>query len=518
MLVAAYTVCSIDMRIQRCVLLATFIVLEVLSLSFATDTENDSGGIANAISRDAPPGNEAADENPGEDTFSKSGDDNLLQNDEKATGETQGAKSISREIPPDDPLQTTSHAAAEREKAMEARQVREAMEHSIRGLQAKGKELDDEHTSMQGVYDDIVRQKELALIRKQATHDARDLASEMLHDSESRLAGVQRELPMFRQTVNNLSMQALLKSQDINNLEREQNKLRHQKSRLVNLFIDRGLGHWAETVLRRQVKPELSEAILEGSKYVANPVMEGLERATDLESRLAEEIRAHIPGKSSAFYSGLITAFVTLLPAIVIVSICLRVKRSLSQLSLRHIALLGCMYFAMLSALCLAASLITKIDVLVHIQLNSQPIYDFTILIHGFVYAFFTTTHIATSVADGKAKSFTLSVAIITVGVHFFSHSTAHLRRGELPHVDAAAYIVYTTVYIAAAHSIVAAAYQRRKTLSEMTQAAKRAVRLGHGRSAVTLFSSLNNASDDRADNIPARPVSSAETKAIESV
>lgn len=470
------------MRTGACTLLASLTLLVVISQCAVADESVEAGGIAEAVARDMPSVGEPGSANEA----SSSGADNSEGGvgepvtAEDATEATEGAASISREMPP---ASDSKKAETEEENALEVEHATVARDNyisSIKVLQQRKKQLEEEHTSVQDVYDEVVRQKEFALIRKQATHDARDLASELLHDSESRLAGVQRELPVFRKAVNDLSMQALIKSQDIDTLQREQNKLRKQKAMLLNQFVERGLGQWAESALRRNVKPELSDAILEGSRYVANPFFESLERATDLEVRLAQEIQAHIPGESSTFYSGLIAAFVTLFPAVVIASITLRVKRSLSQLSLRHIALLGCIYFALLSALCLAASTITRIDVLTHIQENSQALYDFAVIINGFIYAFFTATHVATAMADGKSKSFTISTAIVAIGVHFFSHSTAHLRRGEHPHVDAAAYVVYTVVFAAAAHNIVSSAYQRRKkTTAGGTPNPQRAVRLG---------------------------------------
>lgn len=512
-----------------------FLVLSLfLSIFYCTsaDANVEAGGIGQAISRDLP---SIAETGSGVNTAEKAESDESEQNLEEPAAvdaegnKAEGADSISREMPPNSAVSDEQKGAKTAEKeardaadAEKKRIHRETLIASIESLQDRKKELEDEHKSVQDVYDEVVRQKEFALIRKQATHDARDLASELLRDSESRLAGVQKELPLFRKTVNNLSMQALMKSQDIDTLQREQSKLRKQKLKLLNQFAERGLSQWAESALRRNVRPELSDAILEGSRYVANPFLDSLERASDLEVRLAKEIQSHIPGESSMFYSGLITAFVSLFPAVVVTSIVLRVKRSLSQLSLRHIALLGSIYFAMLSALCLAASTLTRIDVLIHIQKNSQALYDFSVIIHGFVFAFFTATHIATAMADGKSKSFTLSTAIIAIGVHFFSHSTAHLRRGEHPHVDAAAYVVYTAVFVAAAHNIVASAYQRRKKITSGAGAnTQRAVRLG-GAVVTPLPSESLHRQDDAtgaaSKSLNADSICTTDTKVIESV
>lgn len=518
------------------VLLALSLVLSISLRTFA-EYSVETGGIGEAISRDLPSieekgSNVVTAKKEGSDDSEEIEEENTVvegaaggKAEAEADGEadgTEGAGSISREMPPLSSAKMNARKVAEDAAKAERRRIRrETLLTSIDGLQDRKKQLEDEHISVQNVYDEVVRQKEFALIRKQATHDARDLASELLRDSESRLAGVQKEIPLFRKTVNNLSMQALMKSQDIDTLQREQSKLRKQKLKLLNHFAERGLAQWAELALRRNVKPELSDAILEGSRYVANPFLDSLERASDLEVRLAKEIQAHIPGDSSMFYSGLITAFVSLFPAVVITSIVLRVKRSLSQLSLRHIALLGCIYFSMLSALCLAASTLTKTDVLIHMQQNSQALYDFSVIIHGFIFTFFCATHVATAMADGKSKSFTLSSAIIATGVHFFSHSTAHLRRGEHPHVDAAAYVVYTAVFVAAAHNIVASAYQRRKKITSGAGAnLQRAVRLGGAE--VSSFSSGSQPRqgdpNEATNDLSAKAVCSTDTKVIESI
>jgi hypothetical protein len=425
--------------------------------------EQSHEGIAKAISREALPDvrrvSDSNDSTERELTSNTFQDSNTPANVAREANEMQDAR--------------------RKESEMTALKAREVFLHSIHALHTRKNELAADHNAVQSVYDEVVRQKEFALLRRHATHDARELALELLRDSESRLAGVQRELPIFRKTVNDLSMQALLKSQDISKLRRKQEKLQRQKTYLVNLFVQKGLGHWAETVLRRRVNNVVSDALLEGSKLVANPVIEGIEKATDLENLLAEEIEAHIQ-KPSPFYTGLITAFVSLFPAVVIASICLKVKRSLSQLSIRHLALLGCVYFAILSTLCLAATTVTDIDVLVHLRQSSRALYDFAIIVHGIVYGVFTMTHIATAIADGKAKSFSLSLSLVGIGVHFFSHSTAHLRRGESPHVDAVVYILYIIAFFAAAHQIVWNSYQQqRKTMQTYRPMTQRAVRLG---------------------------------------
>jgi hypothetical protein len=361
----------------------------------------------------------------------------------------------------------------------EAQQTRLRMAASIKVLRARKRELDEEQQVLQGGYDENIRQKEFAELRRQATHDARDLASELLRESEVRLSGVRRELPTFRKAMNDLSMQALIKAQDVVNLNKEQSRLRKQRAKLVDIFQRRGLGHWAESVLRQRVNPFVGQALVEGSMYVAVPVMQGLGRAAALESSLTRRLGAHVPLDSSPFYAGLVTAFVSLFPAVVIVSIVMKVKRSLSQLTIRHYTLLGCIYFTALSTSALVAWAMTSVDVLVHLQGRGQGLYDFAVIVQGLLYALYCIAHVTTSAASGDKSSCLLSAAVIAIGAHFFSHSTAHLRRGERPHVEIVAYALYSACFLAATHHVIMSSRKRPKPVAVAPCLVKQAVRLG---------------------------------------
>lgn len=338
------------------------------------------------------------------------------------------------------------------------RDSRATLYSSIRSLRQQKHELDDELEQVQGQYDESIRQKEFAELRRQATHDARDLESELRRESEAKLMGVRRELPMFRKSMNDLQMQALMKGNDIRSLIDQQTRLAGQKAQLVRALHRQGFGHWAESVLRHKANAYVSDAIVEGSQYVVEPVVDGIEKAAKMEGELTSRINRHVPIEASQFYAGLVAVIVSLFPIVVITRIAMKIKRKLSQLTLRHIALLGSIYFAVLATGCWIAAGVAQIDVILTLQRRSQALYDFTVMMQGLLYVAYCIVHIATSISTADRKSFTHSAVVSVIGLHFFCHATAHLRRGEHPHVDRLAYFMYSLGFISTIRQLILSA------------------------------------------------------------
>lgn len=342
-------------------------------------------------------------------------------------------------------------------------------------------EILTETRNLQKVFTEFTHEKEMALLRKQASGDDKNLISEKLQQSDIRLKKYKIAIPYINRAASELKNEAEVRVMEMKDLHSELEDLKEQKAFLISQFEKIGLGHYVNAVLSKKVNPFAKDALLEGSRYVALPVAAGIAKAARLENKLEQQINSRIRVQSP-FYAGLLTAFVCLVPLVIECSALLKLRRSFLQLTMRHHALSGCAYFTLLN-FCLMSAKVISIDVLENLQHHGQALYDFAVLVNGILYFFFWTAHALTSIDGGNNQSWSLSVAIGLIYVHWVYHASAHLRRGERLDVHLLSCLFYTATFIWAARHLVQDAMRLRNAKQRIPT--KQPVTLGRGGSTL---------------------------------
>lgn len=328
----------------------------------------------------------------------------------------------------------------------------------IRRLRQKSRDLQDLLQVYHREQDDVSVDFEEALQRRQTISKSRDYVERLRRKVEYDLDEYHRQMPYYKQTLQILQRRAKDAVTDIGGMQRKQTLLLRQKARLVEEFRRRGLEHWVESLLKDTVSPFLTDAFVQGTANVVEPVLDGIGKLAevndDLTRRMSTRLRNRVPLVEKPFYSGFVTYTVLLCPLVLVISILMKIKRGLAKLTTGHIMILGNFYFGVLSGGCFVATILGSVDVLLTFRRSNIRMFDFIMAVHGLLFIVHILLHVSFASRFRDRTSLTHIALLLTLGLHFFIHSYRHALRHEDPDVDKHSYIFYTCIFFYALYGL----------------------------------------------------------------
>lgn len=270
--------------------------------------------------------------------------------------------------------------------------------------------------------------------------------------AEYRLSRVLAALPRYEETLEILGRELTTGHQDMERMLNQKYWLVHEKRRLIQALRQRGLEHWVERSVKDSVSPFVSDALVQGTASVVEPVLDGIERLASVESdfsrKMSMKLGQRVPIVQKPFYAGFVTYTVLLCPTVLVVSLVLKVKRGFDKLTLGHAIILGNFYFFLLSAGCFVATMLGSVDVLHTFRHHNMQLFDFAMFVHGLLYLLHICLQLVTVIRSGTRGPVVHISLLLGIGSHFFVHSYRHAMHQEDPHVEKRAYLVYTGIFL----------------------------------------------------------------------
>lgn len=291
-----------------------------------------------------------------------------------------------------------------------------------------------------------------AVGRKNTLLKERENAAETREEVERSLSELYSQMPRYTKTLDILKKQSNDANRIIERLRNQHFWVMHQNKRLADALRERGLEHWVERSVKDSVSPFVSDALVQGTASVVEPVLDGIEKlatANDvLSKRMSLKLRERVPIVEKPFYAGFVTYLVLLFPTVLVISLALKVKRGISKLSVGHMAIVGNFYFLLLSGGCFIATLLGSVDVLQTFRHHNLQMFDFVMVLHGTLFATHVLAHIRAALQVRDKTALIHTFLLFTIGLHFFVHSYRHAMHNEDPHVDKRSYLVYTGIFL----------------------------------------------------------------------
>ena len=277
-------------------------------------------------------------------------------------------------------------------------------------------------------------------------------ADHLKDDLDLHIAQLTNRLSRYEHTLTILNNQEHDAKSAVDRLRADVFWVMRHNARLADALRERGLEHWVENSVKDTVGPFVSDALVQGTASVVEPVLDGIETLALVNGHLSDTmkhtLRHRVPIVEKPFYAGFVTYVVLLAPTVMVASLVLKVKRGISRLSLRHVVILGNLYFLLLSAGCFVATLLGAVDVLFTFRHYNLRFFDFAMVIHGFLYVSHVLSHVRLLWLTRERGGIIHVLLLCIVGLHFFVHSYRHAMHHEDPHVDKEAYLFYTGIFL----------------------------------------------------------------------
>lgn len=278
-------------------------------------------------------------------------------------------------------------------------------------------------------------------------------AAELLnHDLHTHIAQLHTRVPRYDQTLAILARQADDARAAIDTLRSEAFWLVRHNARLADALRQKGLEHWVQNSVKDSVAPFVSDALVQGTASVVEPVLDGIERLAiangHLSDTMKDTLRSRVPIVDKPFYAGFVTYLVLLAPVVLVTSLVLKVKRGFSKIALAHLVIIGNLYFLLLSGGCFVATVLGAVDVLLTFRHYNLSLFDSAMVIHGLFYVSHVLSQVRLSLQTREKSGLIHVLLLCVVGMHFFVHSYRHAMHHEDPHVDKKAYFFYTGIFL----------------------------------------------------------------------
>lgn len=287
--------------------------------------------------------------------------------------------------------------------------------------------------------------------RTQVAADAHD-AQEGRRDLERSLHVHHAKVQQYARALHVLGRKHAASHAAMAQLQQQHTKVRAQTRRDTLDLRDHGLQHWVNRSLAGSVSNAmLRGAVVKGTTTLVEPVLQGMERLADANDHLTNEMSAQLgprlPMEAQPFYAGFIAYVVLLCPLVLVISMMLKVKRHLSRMSAVHFAMLGNLYFGLLSLGCLTATMVGSVDVLSTFQQSHVSLSHVLLALHATLFSAHVCSHIVTAIGTRDQVMVTHTITLLGIGSHFTIHSFRHSLRRELLHVCGTTYFVYTFLF-----------------------------------------------------------------------
>ncbi|KAI0563033.1 hypothetical protein FGB62_47g010 [Gracilaria domingensis] len=302
--------------------------------------------------------------------------------------------------------------------------------------------------------------RDLDLMESNSYHEVlrrRNALSQALENAHRARLRVERDLDFFQthsvlqdETLRQLESQRKDSAFHMKELQKKFNLVLEDKAQLAEDFRDHGLEHWVENSVKGTVNPIVLDAIMQGTGYVVEPMLDGIEKLATMNNEVASVVSRGITSRVSLasypFYSGFVSYTVLLCPLVIVVSVLTRIKKGISRLSRTNWIALGTFYFLLVTAGCLAATIFGSVDVLQTFRLQNVHVFNSVLVIHGFTYFFYVLLHLYNLIQVPGQVAFSHFVVVTTIGIHFLLRSQKQSLKVEGLKVDMWTYIVYNAV------------------------------------------------------------------------
>ncbi|KAJ8901583.1 hypothetical protein NDN08_003791 [Rhodosorus marinus] len=270
--------------------------------------------------------------------------------------------------------------------------------------------------------------------------DLREQEQEVKRQYTENLQSVKSALPALTRNLDSLEAERRTAEVD---LKHAQTRLEDLKDRLDN--VEDGLKHLdLETWLSESasISPMMREAF-KLTRDTMNPAIEGL-------STIKQTMGGSNPSSLNSFMLAILLYLMVLFPIVLVLSVLFQVKRSLSNLTLDHVVMMGSGYFGVLSCLCTFATLLYWRDLLIVVH-DKHPVgFDLFVVMQSFLFWAMTICQIRASL-DGEWTSspFLQCSGLITIGVYFILSLPAKLQHeGANPASALISYIMCSLLFL----------------------------------------------------------------------
>ncbi|PXF48592.1 hypothetical protein BWQ96_01761 [Gracilariopsis chorda] len=268
---------------------------------------------------------------------------------------------------------------------------------------------------------------------------------------------VERDIEYFKghavlqeESLNHLKSQVSKAKVLMNKLVERYNRGLKDEEHLKERFREHGLEHWVESSMRQSLNPVVLDAIMQGTEYVVEPMLEGIEKLATVNDEIADTVSQRLKNRISMaqkpFYSGFVSYTVLLCPLVILMSVLTRIRRSFSQLSSMHLIILMSLYYTLLTLGCLLALLIGSVDVLQTFRSNHLHLFNFLLVFHSSVYILLVVLHLFRSVMFRSIDGFGHFLILAAIGGQFINDAERQTLANQSLRVDPWVYLVYTAV------------------------------------------------------------------------
>lgn len=265
---------------------------------------------------------------------------------------------------------------------------------------------------------------------------------------------VERDIEYFKrhatlqeESLNHLKSQVFNAKKLLNKLVERYNRGLKDEDHLREEFREHGLEHWVESSMRESLNPIVLDAIMQGTEYVVEPMLEGIEKLATVNDEITDAVsrslKNHISMAQKPFYSGFVSYTVLLGPLVIMMSFLTKIRRSFSQLSPVYLIILMSFYYALLTLGCLLAVLIGSVDVLQTFRSNHLHLFNFLVVLHCSVYTLLVVLHLCRSIVHRSIEGFGHFLILAAIGGHFISHAEKQTLANQSLRVDPWVYLVY---------------------------------------------------------------------------
>lgn len=276
--------------------------------------------------------------------------------------------------------------------------------------------------------------------------------SEKRRSLERRLFDARAQLSKHESELRDLERKATTGRSSIKALEGRGRDILKQHKYITEDFQSHALQHWVNNSLNSSsVNPVLRGAFIHGAAKIVGPVLDGIDRLVDVKSEMTNTVSGELPAQlvvaDNSFYAGFITNIVLLTPLVLAMSAVLKIKRSMTRMTVGHIIMLGNAYFGLLSFGCFIATTLMYVDVMNTLASSQLWFFHFLMMAHTAAFLLLVFAHLIAAVRCQSNVTFFHLIMQFAVGIHFISHSIGHSIRGQILNVDKLAYVVYTMVF-----------------------------------------------------------------------
>ncbi|CAN8065063.1 unnamed protein product [Agarophyton chilense] len=233
-------------------------------------------------------------------------------------------------------------------------------------------------------------------------------------------------------------------------LKKKYAHLLKDKTQLAEYFREHGLEHWVENSVKGTVNPIVLDAIMQGTGYVVEPMLDGIEKLASMNDEVVTAVSKRLKTQTSLanypFYSGFVSYAVLLCPLVIMVSILTRVKKGISRLSRTHWIILGTFYFVMVTGGFLAATMFGSVDVLQTFKLHNVHVFNSVLVLHGLAFLVYVLLHFYNMIQVPRQEAVSHFLVVALIAVHFFIRSQEQSLTAEGLQVDVWTYFVYSAV------------------------------------------------------------------------